>query len=254
VTISKKSYPPEIVIGQPWGGLGDNLAFTTLPRLFHEAGHQVYISKFNICRNKEIYNFCWKDNPYINGVAAGQYNAGSVAMAIEKEKTDTVVSAAEIRHGFEGTGRYPEIYYEPTKLKGWSDKVLVDLSAHTFFEQGIDAWYNKDNLFHLINTKIPRKDVYFVTFKNVNFKSLSDRFDFEKDEVEVESIFHYADLIHSCKELYCLPSGVNSMAAAVKNKSRSKVKINCFLHGTKQEYLDNYHFFIFDNVNYIEVC
>ena len=43
------------------------------------------------------------------------------------------------------------------------------------------------------------------------------------------------------------------MAAAVKNKSGSKVKINCFLHGTKQEYLDNYHFFIFDNVNYIEV-
>ena len=25
ITISKKSYPSEIVIGQPWGGLGDNL-------------------------------------------------------------------------------------------------------------------------------------------------------------------------------------------------------------------------------------
>jgi hypothetical protein len=91
-----------------------------------------------------------------------------------------------------------------------------------------------------------------VKFKNVNIKSLSDSFNFEKNEVEVESIFHYADLIHSCQELYCLYSGVNSMAAAVKNKSGSKVKINCFLHGTKQEHTDK-SYFIFDNVNYIEV-
>ena len=252
ITISKNSYPSEIIIGQPWGGLGDNLQFTTLPKLFHEAGHQVCISKFNIYRNKEIYDFCWSDNPYISSVAADQYNAGSVAMSIEKRKTDNVVSAAEIRHGFEGTGRYPEIYYEPKKLKGWSNKVLVDLSAHTLIEQGIDTWYNKDDLSHLINTRIPHKNVYFVIFKNVNFKSLSDRFDYEKNEVEVESIFHYADLIHSCKELYCLYSGVNSMAAAVKNKSGSEVKITCFLHGTKQEEIDKSHF-IFDNVNYIEV-
>jgi hypothetical protein len=42
------------------------------------------------------------------------------------------------------------------------------------------------------------------------------------------------------------------MAAAVKNKSGSEVKITCFLHGTKQEEIDKSHF-IFDNVNYIEV-
>ena len=173
-------------------------------------------------------------------------------MNIEKGKTDTIVSAAEIRHGFEGTGRYPEIYYEPRKLKGWSDKVLVDLSAHTLIEQGIDTWYNKDDLSHLINTILPRKNVYFVTFKNINTRFLSGTFDFEQNEVEVESIFHYADLIHSCKELYCLWSGVNSMAAAVKNKSGSKVKITCFLPGTKQEHIHDP--FIFDNVNYIEVC
>jgi hypothetical protein len=137
-------------------------------------------------------------------------------------------------------------------LKGWSNKVLVDLSAHTLLEQGIDTWYNEDDLFHLINTKIPRKNVYFVTFKNINIKFLSDRFNFGQNEVEVESIFHYADLIHSCKELYCLYSGVNSMAAAVKNKSGSEVKINCFIHGTKQEHIDK-SYFIFDNVNYIEV-
>jgi hypothetical protein len=41
------------------------------------------------------------------------------------------------------------------------------------------------------------------------------------------------------------------MAAAVKNKSGSEVKITCFLPGTKQEHIHDS--FIFDNVNYIEV-
>jgi hypothetical protein len=31
------------------------------------------------------------------------------------------------------------------------------------------------------------------------------------------------------------------------------VEINCFLHGTKQEHIDK-SYFLFDNVNYIEVC
>ena len=42
------------------------------------------------------------------------------------------------------------------------------------------------------------------------------------------------------------------MAAAVKYKEQSNVELNCFLHGTVKEHKDK-GFFIFDNVNYIEI-
>ena len=35
--------PDPICISQPWGGLGDNLAFSTLPELYSKLGHDVYI-------------------------------------------------------------------------------------------------------------------------------------------------------------------------------------------------------------------
>jgi hypothetical protein len=91
-----------------------------------------------------------------------------------------------------------------------------------------------------------------VTFKNVNSLSLSGGFEFENNPLEIESIFQYADIIHSAKDYFCLYSGGNSMAAAIKYKYGSEVNLNCFLHGTVQEHKDK-GFFVFDNVNYIEV-
>ena len=49
-----------VYFAQPWGGLGDNLQFTTLPRLFHERGIDFYLSVQNTYRNPEIYDFVGK--------------------------------------------------------------------------------------------------------------------------------------------------------------------------------------------------
>jgi len=241
-----------VIFGQPWGGLGDNLQFTTLPRLFSEIGEEFYISVHNQCRNSEIYDFCWRHNPHVKGFVDHLPTVGACAPDIKKGVTNNIVSAAEIRHGFSGDGRYPEIYYDANLIENMSDKILVDLSAHTLIKNGLDKFYNVDSLFDLVDGNIPRENVRFVTFKNIDIPYLSGGFEFEEQEIEIENIFQYADLIHSAKEYYCLYSGGNSMAAAVKYKCNSNVKINCFLHGTVQEHLDK-AFFIFDNVDYIEV-
>jgi hypothetical protein len=107
----------KVFFGQPWGGLGDNLQFTTLPRLYAERGDEFYVSARNAYRNPEIYNFCWKDNPYVKGIVSNSPNIGSCAPDIQNGTTDNIVSAAEIRHGFSGEGRYPEIYYQPNILE-----------------------------------------------------------------------------------------------------------------------------------------
>jgi hypothetical protein len=241
-----------VIFGQPWGGLGDNLQFTTLPRLYSEIGEEFYLSIHNRYRNSEIYEFCWRDNPYVRGMLNEYPTIGASSPDITKGTTNNIVSAAEIRHGFSGEGRYPEIYYDAKIVEDMEDKILVDLSAYTLINNGLDKFYNVDSLFDLVDGSIPRENVRFITFKNVDISYLSGGFDFENQEIEIESIFQYADLIHSCKEYYCLYSGGSCMAAAIKNKCNSKVKINCFLYGTVQEHLDK-AFFIFDNINYIEV-
>ena len=40
----------KVYFGQPWGGLGDNLQFTTLPRLFSEKGVDFFVSQHNTYR------------------------------------------------------------------------------------------------------------------------------------------------------------------------------------------------------------
>lgn len=240
-----------VFFGQPWGGLGDNLQFTTLPRLFSERGDDFYISAQNTYRNPEIYDFCWKDNPYVKGIAKNSPNIGSCAPDLQHGTTDNIVSAAEIRHGFSGDGRYPEIYYEAKLLEEYKDKTIVDLSAHTLLRNNVGEFYDADKLFSLVEQSVP-DDALFVTFKNVNSLSLAGGFPFEQNELVIESIFQYANIIHSSKSYFCLYSGGNSMAAAVKYKCKSDVELNCFLHGTVQEHKDK-GFFIFDNVNYIEV-
>jgi hypothetical protein len=241
----------KVFFAQPWGGLGDNLQFTTLPRLYAERGDEFYISSQNTYRNPEIYKFCWENNPYVKGIVSNSPNIGSCAPDIVNGITDNIVSAAEIRHGFAGEGRYAEIYYEPNLLEDYQDKTIVDLSAHTLLKNGVSEFYDADKLFSLVEETIPNNSL-FVSFKTVNSLSLSGGFEFENNTLEIESIFQYADIIHSAKDYFCLYSGGNSMAAAIKYKYGSEVNLNCFLHGTVQEHKDK-GFFIFDNVNYIEV-
>lgn len=52
-----------------WGGLGDNLQVSTIPRRFYEKfGYKgVYISNSVPWRNKEIKELVWDLNPYIAG-------------------------------------------------------------------------------------------------------------------------------------------------------------------------------------------
>ena len=240
----------KIIFGQPWGGLGDNLQFTTLPKLFSERGYEFYVSKHNAYRNSEIYKFCWENNPYVKGIVDDAPNIGACAPDIPRGTSDNVVSAAEIRHGFSGKGRYPEIYYSPTFLEEFKDKVIVDLSAHTLLYKGINEIYNGESLLNKIKENVP-DDALCVTFSNLDTLSIYEEFPFKDNRLVVQNIFQYADIIHSVRKYFCLYSGGNSMSSGIKYKFNSNVDLQCFLPGTVQEHKDK-AFFVFDNVHYIE--
>ena len=240
-----------VYLAQPWGGLGDNLQFSTLPRLYSELGIDFYLSNENAYRNSEIYDFCWANNPYVKGVANHPATIGACAPGAPEGMVDNIVAAAEIRHGFPGTSKYPEVYYEPKLIEELSNKTIVDLSAHSVIACGIQTLYDVQKLHSLIDAHISKDDVLFVKFKNINPSFIEHQFDFNYQTIEIENLFQYADYIHSCKEYYCMYSGGNSMAAAIKAKYNSNVKINCFLYRTLEEH-KKMGFFVYDNVHYFE--
>ena len=241
-----------VYLAQPWGGLGDNLQFSSLPRLYHEKGIDFYLSDQNAYRNTEIYEFCWGKNPYVKGISTHLATIGSCSPPADAGKADNIVAASELRHGFPGDSKYPEIYYKPNYIETFSDKIIVDLSAHSVIVSGIQTLYNVEKLYKLIDENISEKNnILFVDFKNIHTNFLSHQFNFHSKTLIIDSIFQYADYIHSCKEYYCMYSGGNSMASGVKHRYNSNVKINCFLYRTLQEHKDM-GFFVFNNVNYIE--
>lgn len=239
----------KVYLGQPWGGMGDNLQFSTLPRLYAEQGCEVYISSQNAYRSSEVHEFCWGNNPYVKGIGDHPPTIGACAPMIDESSAKNIIALAEKRHGFPGTGKYPEIYYQPNYLEEFSDKVIVDFSAHSIFNHGLGNIYNVDVLFQRIDESVPKENVLMVRFTNHQIQYLEHNFKFDYGIVEVPSIFKYADIIHSCKEHYSLFSGSNSISSGIKHQNNSNVKLNCFLYKPMST-MSGY--FVFDNINYID--
>lgn len=55
-----------------YGGLGDHLFYSALPRLLKERGlaNEVYISDQSNFRNSAIFDLIWKGNPHLNGISS----------------------------------------------------------------------------------------------------------------------------------------------------------------------------------------
>jgi hypothetical protein len=202
----------DIIIYQPWGGLGDNLQYSTLPKLYTELGYNVYISKSNSCRNKEIKKLVWDLNPYIKGESELPPNAGSCKhyrMVYE----DNCMKNMELCHGLSnGNSKYPEIYYKPNKIMDLENTLVYDVTS-------ISVKYSNEYIqttFNSVFKKYPelkRKLVRFNNIDNINVPFFSDEI------IEINNIYEYCDIISSCKVFVCLFSGNSVLASGIKGNN-----------------------------------
>jgi hypothetical protein len=222
-----------IIISQPWGGLGDNLQYSTLPQLYSERGYDVYISKQNVYRNSEMYDFVWKLNPYIKGESDEEPNAGACVPL--QFVSSQFITNVEKSHGLEGTRIYPSIYYVPKKIPSLENTLLYDITS-------ISSSYDDD----YINTRFTNLfNMYpMLTKKKIMFTRITNRIapDFHTEVIEVQSIFDYCDMIYSCSVYGCLFSGNSVLASAIKQESLSPV-VHCFHNAISD-------IFMFDNITY----
>jgi hypothetical protein len=227
-----------IIISQPWGGLGDNLQFSTLPKIFSEMGFNVYISKNNSYRNPEIYDLVWKLNPYVKGEIDLPPNAGECRGYHMFDKN--FIKNIELVHGIQhGNNKYPEIYYKPNIIKELSNTLLYDVTSITQNYSDDYVYNNFKNIFDMY-PNIEKKKVIFKNIKN------RDSPDFGTDVIVVNNIFEYCDMIASCKVFTCLMSGCSTLASALK-RDNEYPKIHCFHHTTPDKF--NY-IYVFDNIDW----
>ena len=251
----------KIFISQPWGGLGDNLAFSTLPELYHNKGFEVYISKNNIVRNQEIHELVWGLNPYIKGISEDDNGiiAGSSMQEYwpHESQNEYSMHRIEIAHGFSKTNFYPKIYYTPQILEELKNDILIDLT-------GTSQVYEKNKYIEYIDYFIPLiknkkdKSIKIIKLEKFNLSSLFlEVYKYLEEKIPdieylpINSLIHYCDVIKSCDTLITVNSGVNSLAAAIKvdDEKPNILVYNPWTHFTPEQIKGCYNY---RNVEYFQ--
>lgn len=222
-----------ILIEQNWGGLGDNLQLSTLPRLLSGHGYDVYVSTNNAYRNPEIKSLVWDKNPYVSGfvepksidieLSIGSASnlgnpdqqfysgwSGNIIDAWEEYVTD-ILLGERIR-----TDGLPEVYHEASsKSKVDGDYVYVDLSA--FATAGK---YSYEKYWDEILSRHPDEKILVPALKNLPpeyTQVVPDNSD-AYGVVEINSIFEYIDYLRHTKHFYTVFSGMNSLSPIYTEK------------------------------------
>jgi hypothetical protein len=236
------------IFSQPWGGLGDNLAFSNLPRLYNEQGFKFYVSFLNYSRNNEISNIVWNNNPYVENFKLLLPNIGYQKVHesgyVPLSDDFNVVQNINKIHGFEPGDGYSELYLSEIdkKLTKKKRSLLVDFNAFSTFDQGIYQVNFMENIINEYNAK----DAEFLGFPQLYEKNILPEC---KTVVNIKGMEMLISMLINTDTFVCLNSGSHSLAAALKNKYSYPKKIICY-YPTKNKKAGDY---IYNNVEYKDV-
>ena len=230
------------------GGLGDSLQFSTLPEEFYkQQGRKTYVWGGATFRNQEIYDLVWGTNPYVHGIKEGEWNAGDLPEYSNNPRTGDWIKDWESFHGLKPTNSLPKIYYEPKKVKGFEDTILVDFTS-------ISIDHSSDKLLNRL--KELRKQYSDKRFIEVTFlKQLSpDKFNNYgtecEDLIEIHDIFSYCDVMASSFGLIALSSGASHLSSALKEYSPNLNSICLMEKEWYNRHMNKGNMFIFNNIDY----
>ena len=146
-----------IIIEQEWGGLGDNLQFSTLPEVGSKLGYEVYISNHNKYRNLDIKRLVWDINPFISGYTDERGNLNDLfnPNPINKDfpildrwnDSLNIIQNIEFQIFGDSYNENPLLYYRPNFIDNLSDKILLDpnsISTNFSFDSIIGSMSKED--------------------------------------------------------------------------------------------------------------
>lgn len=217
-----------LVIGSTYGGLGDHLFLTPLPRLFKESNPEssVFLSSQSKYRGDQTKDFVWANNPYIDGIIDEPIDK-RLLFGKKSYLSNFIMNRIAENLGLQyQQALKPEIYRNivPTsdQIEKLSGSILIDFNYISY----VGAFRLKDALdiiSNLCNQKI------FLINPNISLiKKIKD-----VPFVKSKDLFDYASLIMASRKFACLPSGSAALAAALNKDTEvyyGHGMSECFLH------------------------
>jgi hypothetical protein len=207
-TIKKIIENREIVLDMDWGGLGDILTYTQLPRVLKETYDiNFYLSENckTISRNPDILKMCFELNPYFKGYKNPPNfkhkrfsHDKSIANILFDIKGKDIIKDLNIQFGINAPA-IPEIYYVPKKITEYSNIILIDINYISGHKQGLR--YDMD--------KIDRYAKKICTHGEK----------IEYIDPKKQDLCRYTDMIYSAKEFITVLSGGAALSAALGKKA-----------------------------------
>jgi len=203
----------KLIIQIPFGGLGDHLAYSSLPELLWEQKSiKTFISNKSILRSPEICDFVWGLNPYITFTD----EKGWFTYKPLEHNCSTIDEYFQKLFELQSDG-CPKVYYKPKAIEQIKGKTIVDPS---FGPSGkANGYYEKD--FHdrfidYLESNVG--DFVLIIHKHAHTRDeLQQRIigTFNPPVYGVSTIEELVDVLFSAGRRYLMYSGSASLSAAL---------------------------------------
>lgn len=197
--------PAPFIIKIRYGGLGDHLFYSHLPRVAKQTGaaERVYISNLSEYRSPHYKKLVWELNPYVDGFTDEDADYPEFDRV---EPGTNLLDRIMLERGLDDGLRHhePEVYYRPQLLPELISTFIYDPNFVSYVG---DA--SQEQVTHHL-----RRDLRHVT--QLRPGSTCVPFSGQAPELTTQSLWHYCDIIASCKRFYCLTSGGATLAAALR--------------------------------------
>lgn len=198
----------KLIIKIEYGGLGDHLFYSHIPRIAKEWGgySEVYISNKSNLRNPDYNKLIWESNPFVDGFTDED---GVSAGGVQERRGETnILDEIMLKLGLDDGTRFhePEIYYKPNKIEVLTDKVIYDpnyISDAELVTSKKVTNYFKESDIHIDHQLSLRKEGSLPTLSFDSF-------------IKPESFWDFVDIIYSAKDIYCLVTGTATLASGLK--------------------------------------
>ena len=218
-----------LVLQVKYGGLGDHLFYSHVPRIAKQCGGYkgVYISEFSEFRSSEIRPLVWERNPFVDGFVPLRGEIAEVGAPREGVNfLDEVMLYYDIDD--ECRNHEPELFYKPTFRPELAGKTLYDpnfiSNAGKIRPGQIEAFFRR---YHIsVDFQMEPRHTSLPIGRFGAWLSAT-------------SLEQFCDILHSVGTVYCLTTGTATLCAALGKKAvvlYGKGVMRRFHHSTKNEY------------------
>ena len=195
----------KIIFKVAYGGLGDHLFYSSLPRLLKQLqlAEEVYISDQSNFRNPQIFDLIWKDNPYLNGLTKEE---PTPLEEIKDSKQRKIVNLIFEKFNIISDKEIPVEIYKKLEINPDFQEKYIDLNYISYV--GAFSWLDK------LKTYLGYPDHVMVNPDKLTALLFSKR-----KKIFTKSLQEYAELIYSSSSFITLASGGATLAAALNKPS-----------------------------------